>query len=188
MIPPAVAAAFGAVFGSFLNVCIHRLPRGQSIVWPRSACPHCGRELPWYENVPLVSYLVQRGRCRGCRGSIAMRYPIVEALTALMFAAAWWYYGASILLVSRLTFGCALLVLFAIDLEHQLLPNIVTLPGIVAGFLFSLLTDPGWSASALGILVGGGALYAIAEIYYRVRHEEGLGMGDVKMLAMIGAF
>jgi leader peptidase (prepilin peptidase) / N-methyltransferase len=184
----ALAAVFGSMFGSFLNVCIYRLPIGRSIVWPRSACPHCGRVLAWFENVPIVSYIVQRGRCRGCRGPIALRYPVVEALTAAMFAAAWWYYGPSILLVSRLTFGSALLVLFAIDLEHQLLPNVITLPGIVAGFLFSLVTEPGWSASLLGILVGGGALYAIAEAYYRVRHEEGLGMGDVKMLAMIGAF
>src|SRR5262249_11234105 len=108
--------------------------------------------------------------------------------TAAMFAGALWYYGPSILLVSRLAFGCALIVLFAIDLEHHLLPNAITLPGIVAGFLFSLVTDPGWSASLVGIFFGGGLLYAIAEAYYRIRHEEGLGMGDVKMLAMIGAF
>ena len=105
-----------------------------------------------------------------------------------MFAGAAWYYGPSMLLVSRLVFGCALIVLFAIDLEHHLLPNAITLPGIVAGFLFSFVTDPGWTASLVGIVFGGGLLYAIAEAYYRIRHEEGLGMGDVKMLAMIGAF
>ena len=184
----AAAAALGAIIGSFLNVCIYRLPRGQSIVWPASACPHCHRPLAWFENIPVVSYLVLRGRCRTCRGSISVRYPIVEALTAAMFAAGWWFYGPSLLLVSRLLFGCALIVLFAIDLEHHLLPNVVTLPGVVVGFLLSLVAEPGWVASLIGIALGGGILFAIAEAYYRIRHEEGLGMGDVKMLAMIGAF
>ena len=182
------AAAFGAVIGSFLNVCIYRLPRGQSVVWPSSACPHCKRELSWYENIPVVSFLALRARCRSCRAPISVRYPIVEGLTALMFGAAWWFFGPGVLLASRVIFGCALIVLFAIDLEHHLLPNPITLPGIVVGFAFSFFTEPGWLASLIGILVGGGVLYAIAEAYYRVRHEEGLGMGDVKMLAMIGAF
>ena len=181
-------AALGALIGSFLNVCIYRLPLGKSVVWPSSACPSCARELSWYENVPIVSYLALRGRCRTCAASIGIRYPIVEALTAAMFALAWWQYGPGLLLVSRLVFGCALIVLFAIDLEHQLLPNVITLPGIVVGLLFSFFTEPGWRSSLIGILLGGGILYAIAEIYYRVRHEEGLGMGDVKMLAMVGAF
>jgi leader peptidase (prepilin peptidase) / N-methyltransferase len=183
-----VAAAFGAVLGSFLNVCIHRLPRGASVVVPPSACPQCGHELSWFENIPIVSWLALRGRCRACRGPIGIRYPIIEAITAAMFAAAWWYYGPTPLLVSRLVFGCALIVLFAIDLEHQLLPNVITLPGIPVGFLFSLITEPGWMASLIGILAGGGVLFAVAEGYRLVRHEEGLGMGDVKMLAMVGAF
>jgi leader peptidase (prepilin peptidase) / N-methyltransferase len=184
----AFAAAFGAVTGSFLNVCIYRLPQGRSIVWPASACPHCGRQLSWFENIPVVSFLALRAHCRTCHAPISWRYPIVEALTALMFAAAWWYFGPGLLLVSRLVFGCALLVLFVIDLEHHLLPNVITLPGILVGFAFSLFTVPGWTASLIGIAFGGGVLYLIAEAYYRVRHEEGLGMGDVKMLAMIGAF
>jgi leader peptidase (prepilin peptidase)/N-methyltransferase len=182
------AALVGALVGSFLNVCIYRLPLGKSIVWPASACPHCGRALAWYENIPIFSYLALWGRCRSCRKPISGRYPLIEALAALMFAAAWWYYGPSVMLVSRLIFGCALIVLFAIDLEHQLLPNAITLPGIAVGFAFSFVSGPGWVDSLIGILVGGGVLYAIAEVYYRVRHEEGLGMGDVKMLAMIGAF
>ncbi len=183
-----VAAAFGAIVGSFLNVCIYRLPIGKSLVWPSSACPHCGRELSWYENIPIVSYLALRARCRTCAARISVRYPFVEALTATMFALAWWHYGPGPLLASRLVFGCALIVLFAIDLEHHLLPNTITLPGIIVGFLFSFFTEPGWIASLIGILVGGGVLYLVAEAYYRVRHEEGLGMGDVKMLAMVGAF
>jgi leader peptidase (prepilin peptidase) / N-methyltransferase len=183
------AALFGAIIGSFLNVCIHRLPRDTSIVWPASACPTCGRALSWFENIPIVSYTFLLGRCRTCRAPISMRYPIVEALTAAMFALAWWYYGPGPLLVSRLVFGCALIVLFAIDLEHHLLPNVITLTGIIIGFLLSFTTDqPGWRSSLIGIVAGGGVLFLIAEGYYRVRHEEGLGMGDVKMLAMMGAF
>jgi leader peptidase (prepilin peptidase)/N-methyltransferase len=182
------AAAFGALVGSFLNVCIYRLPLGKSVVWPSSACPHCNRELSWYENIPIASFVALRGRCRTCAAPISLRYPLVEALTAAMFALAWWYYGPGALLASRLVFGCALLVLFAIDLEHHLLPNAITLPGIVVGFVFSVFTAPGWLASLIGIIVGGGVLFLVAEAYYRVRREEGLGMGDVKMLAMVGAF
>src|SRR5262249_39976910 len=107
---------------------------------------------------------------------------------AAMFGAAFWYYGPSALLAQRLVLGCILIALFAIDLEHRLLPNAITIPGIVVGFVFSFVTEPGWRASAAGIALGGGILYAIAEAYYRIRHEEGLGMGDVKMLAMVGAF
>jgi leader peptidase (prepilin peptidase)/N-methyltransferase len=184
----AMAAAFGAVVGSFLNVCIYRLPIGKSIVWPASQCTVCNRPLAWYENIPVASWVVLRGRCRTCKTPIAVRYPIVELLTAAMFALSMWAYGPGVLLASRLIFGVALIVLFAIDLEHHLLPNAITLPGIVVGFAFSFYTEPGWVASLIGLLAGGGVLYAIAEAYYRIRHEEGLGMGDVKMLAMIGAF
>jgi leader peptidase (prepilin peptidase)/N-methyltransferase len=192
LLPPGVAlafaAAFGAIAGSFLNVIIYRLPLGKSVVWPSSACPQCGRELSWYENIPVASWLALRARCRTCRAPISARYPFVEALTAVMFAAAWWYYGPGALLVSRLVFGCMLIALFAIDLEHHLLPNAITLPGIVVGFVFSFFAEPGWLASLIGTIAGAGILFGIAEAYYRVRREEGLGMGDVKMLAMIGAF
>jgi leader peptidase (prepilin peptidase) / N-methyltransferase len=184
----AFAAAFGAVIGSFLNVLIYRLPLGRSVVWPSSACPSCNRELSWYENVPIVSWLALRARCRTCRAPISARYPLVEALTAALVAAAWWYYGPGVVFASRVVFGSMLIVLFAIDLEHHLLPNAITLSGIVAGFVFSCFAEPGWLGSLIGIAAGGGVLYAIAEAYYRIRHEEGLGMGDVKMLAMIGAF
>jgi leader peptidase (prepilin peptidase)/N-methyltransferase len=183
-----IAALVGAVVGSFLNVCIYRIPRKRSVAVPRSACGSCGRTLSWFENIPILSYLVLAGRCRTCRAAVSMQYPIVEALTAVMFAALWWFYGPGVPLASRLIFGCLLIVLFAIDLEHHLLPNVLTLPGIIAGFILSFFGEPGWQSSLIGIVVGGGVLYVIAEGYYRLRHEEGLGMGDVKMLAMIGAF
>jgi len=186
--PLAVAAAFGAIIGSFLNVCIHRLPRGESVVWPASRCPKCARELAWYENIPVASYLALRGRCRGCHAPISIRYPIIEAVTACAFAGSIWLYGPTVLGASRIVFACILIVLFAVDLEHHLLPNVITLPGIAVGFAFSFFADPGWLDSLIGIVAGGGLLFAIAEVYYRVRHEEGLGMGDVKMLAMVGAF
>jgi leader peptidase (prepilin peptidase)/N-methyltransferase len=183
-----VAALFGALVGSFLNVCIYRLPLGRSIVFPGSSCETCRRELSWYENLPIVSWLILGGKCRTCRTPLSFRHPLIEVLTALMFGAAAWYYEPSALLASRLVFGCALLVLFFIDLDHHLLPNVITLPGIVVGFAFSLVTEPGWLASLIGAAIGGGSLWLIAEVYYRIRHEEGLGMGDVKMLGMIGAF
>jgi leader peptidase (prepilin peptidase)/N-methyltransferase len=115
-------------------------------------------------------------------------YPIVEFVTGAMFLVGYLMYGPSLTLLVRLLFGCAMIVLFVIDLQHRILPNVITLPGIVIGFVLSVIVGPGWLASLLGILVGAGSLFAIAEIYYRVRHEEGLGMGDVKMLGMIGAF
>jgi leader peptidase (prepilin peptidase)/N-methyltransferase len=188
ILPALVAAAFGALVGSFLNVCIYRVPIHRSIVWPASSCTHCGRPLAWYENVPIVSYVALRGRCRSCREPISLRYPVVEALTAAMFVLGWWFYGPGVLLASRLVLGCALIVLFEIDREHQLLPHVITLPGIAVGFAFSLLTEPGWQSSLIGILVGGGSLLAVGYTYFWLRHEEGLGMGDFKMLAMIGAF
>lgn len=180
--------AVGAVIGSFLNVCIYRVPLRKSIVFPASACESCRRELSWYENIPIVSWSVLGAKCRTCKAPLSIQHPIVEAVTAVMFGLAAWQYGLSWQLAAQLVFGCALIVLFAIDLEHHLLPNVITLPGIVVGFLFSLVTGPGWLDSLIGIVLGGGSLWLIAELYYRVRHEEGLGMGDVKMLAMIGAF
>jgi leader peptidase (prepilin peptidase) / N-methyltransferase len=182
------AAALGAVVGSFLNVCIYRLPRKLSVVWPPSACPSCGRRLAWFENVPVVGYLALGGRCRTCRAPIGSRYAIVEALTAAMFGFGAWYYGPTLLLASRLVLGSALIVLFAIDLEHQLLPNAITLPFTVVGFVFSFFTEPGWQSSLIGVLVGGGSLLAMFYAWLWLRKQEALGMGDPKMLAMIGAF
>lgn len=182
------AGWLGAVIGSFLNVCIYRLPLGQSVVWPGSACPSCGRALPWYENVPVASFLVLRARCSGCKTPISWQYPIVEIVTGVMFGGAWWLYGPGILLVSRLILGCALIVLFMVDLEHRILPDVITLPGILVGFALSFFTGVGWLPSLIGILFGGGILWLMFEIWLRLRGIEALGFGDVKMLAMIGAF
>ena len=181
-------ALAGLMVGSFLNVCIYRLPRRESIVWPASRCTACNRGLAWFENVPVVSWLALRGRCRTCRASISPMYPLVELTTAMVFAGGASVYGPSALLAVRLAFACALIVLFAIDLRHRILPNVITLTGIVAGFAASWFLPPGWIASLIGIVAGGGILLGIAEAYSRVRGQEGLGMGDVKMLAMIGAF
>jgi leader peptidase (prepilin peptidase)/N-methyltransferase len=181
-------ALLGLAVGSFLNVCIHRVPREASVVRPASQCPSCGYVLHWFDNVPVISYLTLGGRCRQCRAPISIRYPIVELVTMGVFLAHYAVFGMTVLLVPRLVFACALIVLFAIDLEHHLLPNVITLPGIVAGFAFSLILPPGLMSSAIGILVGGGVLWLIGEAYYRYSGQEGMGGGDVKMLAMIGAF
>jgi leader peptidase (prepilin peptidase)/N-methyltransferase len=179
----------GLFLGSFMNVCIYRLPRGLSPVRPRSSCPKCGHMIASFENVPILSYLLLLGRCRKCRTPISAMYPIVELVTGAVFLAGYLYYGPTTLLIARLTFAWALIALFIIDFQHQILPNVITLPGIVLGILFNLIgAGPGWFDSIVGAIVGAGGLWLIAEIYYRVRHEEGLGMGDVKMLGMIGAF
>ena len=179
---------FGLAVGSFLNVCIYRLPRRESLNWPGSHCTTCNRALAWYENLPLVSWLALRGRCRTCGAAISPMYPAVEAITGAVFVAGYFIYGWTPLLAVRLMFASAMVVLFAIDLRHHILPNAITLPGIVIGFALSFVLPPGWLASLIGLIAGGGILFAIGEAYYRFRGIEGLGMGDVKMLAMIGAF
>jgi leader peptidase (prepilin peptidase)/N-methyltransferase len=192
MSPDAIAltmlAIFGLAIGSFLNVCIHRLPRQASIVRPASSCPNCGYVLQWYDNIPVVSYALLGGRCRQCRTPISLRYPIVELLTMGVFIAHYLVFGWDIILVPRLLFASILIALFAIDLEHHLLPNVITLPGIVVGLAFSTMLPPGIADALIGTLVGGGILWLIGEAYYRYSGQEGMGGGDVKMLAMIGAF
>jgi leader peptidase (prepilin peptidase) / N-methyltransferase len=184
----AALAVLGLAIGSFLNVCIHRIPRKGSIVQPPSSCPHCGYVLRWADNIPVVSYVMLGGRCRNCKASISIRYPVVEAITMVVFVLHYLVFGLDILLVPRLFFACALIVLFAIDLEHHLLPNVITLPGIVVGLAFSAMLPPGLVDAFIGVLAGGGVLWLIGEVYYRYSGQEGMGGGDVKMLAMIGAF
>jgi leader peptidase (prepilin peptidase) / N-methyltransferase len=183
-----ILVVLGLTVGSFLNVCIHRIPRGQSLVYPGSRCPHCGYALRWYDNVPVLGYLALLGRCRKCHARISARYPLVELVTLALFVVHGMAFGWSALLVPRLLFACMLVVLFAIDLEHQLLPNVITLPGIVIGLIASAVLPPGFIDAIIGVLVGGGVLWLIGEAYYRYSGHEGLGGGDVKMLAMIGAF
>lgn len=191
-VPPWVfwtlAALLGLVVGSFLNVCIHRVPRRLSLSTPGSRCGACETPIAWRDNVPVLSYLALGGRCRQCRAGISVVYPLVEIATLALFLVHFWVFGPTPLGAVRLAFACAMLVLFFIDLELQILPNVITLPGIVAGLVASLFLPPGVTMSALGALLGGGVLWAIAEIYVRVRGIEGMGMGDVKMLGMIGAF
>lgn len=189
MIPLGIVVGIlGLAFGSFLNVVIFRLPRRQSLVWPGSACPACGNAIRWYDNVPVAGWLALRGRCRDCRAPISVRYPIVELATAAAFLACYWAIGPQPLLVPRLLLAAALIALFAIDLEHQLLPDRITLPGIVAGLLFSIWLPPGLREAVVGVLLGGGFLWALGEGWSRLRGMEAMGFGDVKMLAMIGAF
>lgn len=191
-IAPAFFTVFiglwGLCIGSFLNVCIHRMPLKQSVVTPRSRCPHCSFLLTWYDNIPLVSYAVLGGRCRSCRAPISLRYPLVETLTGGIFVWHVLVFGLTALLAVRLAFACALIVLFAIDLEHQILPDRITLPGIVIGLGCSLVLPPGPVMSLAGAVVGGGILWAIAEAWFRLRKVDAMGFGDVKMLAMVGAF
>lgn len=188
LVPIVVLAFFGLAIGSFLNVCIHRVPARTSVVSPGSRCPSCGYALQWYDNLPVLSYAMLGGRCRQCRSSISIRYPVVELITMGVFLLHYRAFGWDPILVPRLLFACALIVLFAIDLEHHLLPDRITLPGIVIGFIVSFAFPPWPVSSALGILLGGGSLWLIGEAYYRYAGQEGMGGGDVKMLAMIGAF
>jgi leader peptidase (prepilin peptidase)/N-methyltransferase len=181
-------AAIGLAVGSFLNVCIHRVPLRLSVVSPGSRCPACGYALRWSDNIPVLSYVALRGRCRGCGSPISLQYPIVELLTMGVFVLHYLVIGADALLFPRLVFASAMIVLFAIDYEHFLLPNVITLPGIVAGLLFSTWFPPGVRDALIGVVVGGGLLWLIGETYYRFAGQEGMGGGDVKMLAMIGAF
>ncbi|MEO5897943.1 MAG: prepilin peptidase [Vicinamibacterales bacterium] len=183
-----IVTFFGLAIGSFLNVVIHRVPQQESVISPASRCPRCGASLKWFDNVPVFSYAVLGGRCRACRTGISIRYPIVELITAAVFI---WHYdvfGWTPLLAVRLLFAASLVALFAIDLEHHLLPDVITLPGIVIGIVASLFLPPGFRDALIGTLVGGGVLWLIGEAYFRYSGEEGLGGGDVKMLGMIGAF
>lgn len=185
----AYAAVMGLIAGSYLNVVIHRLPRGLSTVLPRSACPACGAPIAVRDNLPLLSFALLGGRCRACKAPIAWRYPLIEAVTALLFVACLERFGVSLATLAAALFCCLMIALGLIDLEHQILPDRLTYPGILAGLVLQRWLPWGglWQAVA-GALLGGGVLLAIWGAWYLVRHEEGMGLGDVKMLALIGAF
>ena len=179
-----VAALFGLVVGSFLNVVIHRIPLRQSIVWPSSRCPNCGTPIKSVDNVPLLSYLLLRGRCRECKARISPRYPLVEGLTGLLFGFAAYEFGFGLALVSALVFVSVLVALAGTDLEHRLLPNAIVFPATAAGLVLSIAIDPArwwvYLLSSVGVAAG---LFALVLAYPR-----GMGMGDVKMGGMLGAF
>jgi leader peptidase (prepilin peptidase)/N-methyltransferase len=180
---------FGAVIGSFLNVCICRIPAGVSIVKPASRCPRCQASIRWYQNIPVISYLVLRGRCASCHQVISLRYPLVEALTGILFVLVFRQFGFLWATPVYWLLAAALVVITFIDLDHQIIPDVISLPGIPMGFALSFLVPwISWSDSLLGILLGGGSLYLVGQIYYLVTRVEGMGGGDVKLLAMLGAF
>ncbi|SDO89935.1 prepilin peptidase [Desulforhopalus singaporensis] len=184
------AALLGVIAGSFLNVVILRLPDpDQSIVFPASHCPRCSAPLHWYENIPIVSYIVLRGKCNHCCGAISPQYPVVELTMGLLAAALIAKFGLSIVFFCLFLFSGALLAIIVIDIHHQIIPDAISLPGIVAGLLFSLVSPSlSWQSSLIGIVAGGGILYAVAALYLMLRKIDGMGGGDIKLLAMIGAW
>ena len=209
----AAIFALGLAFGSFLNVCIYRLPLGRSVVAPRSACPHCGKQIPLYDNLPVLSWLVLLGKCRNCKKPISARYLVVELLTGLLFLGCYAHFGLTLAMLKCVVLGYLLLGLIFTDAETKLLPDALTLPGLALGIVFSLLVPvndlasqimPGlvqlplsgdvswrlWSVldSLVGAAVGASFLYGAAAIYLRARGAEGMGFGDVKLMALIGAF
>ena len=206
---------FGLIFGSFLNVVIYRVPLEQSVVKPRSACPNCGALIRAYDNIPVLSWVILRGRCRDCGHPISARYAIVELLCGFLFVSAYFYVApidnsvAIVAMVKLCIFFFLLLGLIFIDFEHHLLPDALTFPGILLGLIFSLKVPVGgmpmfairkllalrWPLSAISLIdslagaaIGALFIYAVGEIYFRVRHIEGMGLGDVKLMAMVGAF
>jgi len=180
----------GMLVGSFLNVCICRMPKGESVVFPPSHCPVCDYRIRWYDNIPLFSYLVLlRGKCRGCGTRISIQYPLVELLNGLLTLALFLRFGPTLQFLALFLFCSALVVITFIDLEHQIIPDEISLPGIVIGFAFAFFL-PGhtWLDSLLGILLGGGSLLLVAYGYQWLTGKEGMGGGDIKLLAMMGAF
>ncbi len=187
----------GACVGSFLNVCIHRIPRDESIVRPRSHCPACGTLIAWYDNLPLLSYFLLRGRCRACRATISPRYVLVEMLTAVLFLAVWNQHGLSAQTLPYLLVTGGLILATFVDFEHYIIPDSVSIGGMVAGPLISALVPAlhgaetaldGALASGIGLVAGAGSLWLVAEIGTRVLKKEAMGFGDVKLLGAIGAF
>ncbi len=182
------ATLFGAVIGSFLNVCIYRLPAGESLVRPASRCSQCKTPISWYDNIPILSYLWLLGRCRSCRARIAWRYPLVETLNAAGYGFIVWRFGATVTaFVYGLLFS-ALVVVSFIDLDHMIVPDRITLPGMALGLVVGTFLLPRWWESIGGFALGGGLLYFMAWISPYLFGKEGMGGGDIKLLAMIGAF
>jgi leader peptidase (prepilin peptidase)/N-methyltransferase len=205
----AAVVALGAIIGSFLNVVIHRVPLEESVVFPNSRCPSCGAGIRAFDNVPVLSWVILRGRCRTCRVPISVRYPAVELLTAVLFGLTFWFRsGATLALPFDLLFVAAIVALVFIDAEHMILPNAITYPGIAVAFVTRVLVPnlygvrfltegalagwPDWAVSlvgaALGALLGGGFLWLAGWTWERLRGVEAMGLGDVKMMFMVGAY
>jgi leader peptidase (prepilin peptidase)/N-methyltransferase len=180
---------FGAIVGSFLNVCIIRLPKEESIITPGSHCPHCNHPIMFYDNIPLISYLLLGGKCRYCKRSISAQYPLVEGTTAISSLLLFLKYGLSLSYFFYFSFVAALIIITVIDLYHQIIPDVISIPGIGVGLLGALIIPHiTFFNSLLGILLGGGSLFVVATLYQWLFKREGMGGGDVKLLAMIGAF
>jgi leader peptidase (prepilin peptidase)/N-methyltransferase len=187
---PANIMAFvlGACIGSFLNVCIYRIPAGLSIVHPGSSCPHCKTMIPFYDNIPMLSYLLLMGKCRHCKAPIAIRYPLVELLGGLSGLACIVAFGPTLHGLLIFIFIATLMVVTFIDMDHRIIPDVITLPGIPVFFLFAFAVPTvTWRDSAIGILIGGGTLFIVAWLYHLITGREGMGGGDIKLLAMLGA-
>ncbi|MDL2286521.1 prepilin peptidase [Desulfococcaceae bacterium OttesenSCG-928-F15] len=182
-----MAFIIGAMVGSFLNVCILRLPKDESIAFPPSHCTSCDQPIAFYDNIPIFSWLILRGKCRNCKDKISSRYILVETLTALLAAALVWRFGMQPITFVYFVFVAALVVVTFIDLDHRIIPDIISVPGVAIGFC-----SAGWFIgflnSAIGILIGGGSLFALAFFYRLFTGRDGMGGGDIKLLAMIGAF
>ncbi|MBU0991196.1 MAG: prepilin peptidase [Proteobacteria bacterium] len=179
---------YGLCIGSFLNVCIFRIPASKSIIFPGSTCPNCNTLLKFYDNIPVLSYLILRGRCRNCHIGISMRYPITELITGVSALFVYYRFGLSIDGLIYFIFISALIVITFIDIDHQIIPDVISLPGIPVCILFACILDTmTLKDSLIGVLAGGGSLYAVAWTYKMLTAKEGMGGGDIKLLAMIGA-
>lgn len=209
MIAEIIAFLFGAVVGSFLNVCIHRMPEGKSVVWPRSHCPHCKKRIPGYDNIPFLSYILLRGKCRYCKKRISLRYPLVELLTAIIFVIFFNQFGLTYEFFFYIFFVCALIIATFVDIKHRIIPDEVSVGGLILGFVLSAIKGLSLSPfifhykpmlnSFLGIILGGALIYFSGFffdlVYFKLLKRppiqgetESMGGGDVKFLAMIGAF
>jgi leader peptidase (prepilin peptidase)/N-methyltransferase len=179
----------GAAVGSFLNVCIYRIPEGRSLIYPASSCPACGHRIRPYDNIPVLSYLFLRGRCRDCGQKISPRYAVVETLTAAMALLLFQFYGLSLQFAAAFIFVAALIVITFIDLDHGIIPDLITLPGIPVFTLLAVtIMGVPFLDSIIGSIAGGGIFYLVAVGYELVTKREGMGGGDIKLLAMMGAF
>jgi len=184
-----IVLIFGAIVGSFLNVCIYRLPRDKSIIVPNSYCPDCKKPIKFYDNIPILSYIILQGRCRHCNAKISIRYPIVEFITALLFLLLYKITGLTIEFCVMMLFVSLLIVISFVDLEFQIIPDILSIGGLIIGLILSFFRQNfGFFDALFGVLLGGGVLFAIAYGYQLLRKIEGMGGGDIKLIGMIGAY